>query len=141
MAHSKLTWEEVSQYDEVLGYGQKVWTKDNKYYLVANEGGISEQRVVYELPSEMFQLLKNGERNLGEIHSKLQDGQWPPTKEHEKERDRKFITESPISLITNPQYRALFTQEELYELIPKAEQQWKELMGELPEKYVSPLEK
>lgn len=137
MEHSQLTWEDVSQYEEIPGYGQRVWRHDGKYYFVANEGGIAEQRVVYELSNDLFQLLESGKRNLGEIHSKLQDGNWPPSKE--QERERKFISESPISLITNLHHCDLFTQAELRELIPIAEQQWKELMGQLPDDYVSPI--
>ncbi|HEL0389293.1 TPA: hypothetical protein TUL13_002064, partial [Streptococcus equi subsp. zooepidemicus] len=78
MARSQLEWEDVSQYEEVKGYGQRVWKHQGKYYFVAEEGGIAVQRVVYELPYDLFELLESGERSLGDVHSKLQDGNWPP---------------------------------------------------------------
>jgi len=50
MEHSKLTWEDVSKFEEIKGYGQHVWRHHEKYFFVTDEGGIAEQRVVYELP-------------------------------------------------------------------------------------------
>jgi len=58
MERSKLTWEEVIKFEEIKGYGQQIWRHNGQYYLVADEGGIAEQRVVYELPLELFQKVK-----------------------------------------------------------------------------------
>ncbi|HEL0700183.1 TPA: hypothetical protein TUW78_002010, partial [Streptococcus equi subsp. zooepidemicus] len=113
MARSQLEWEDVSQYEEVKGYGQRVWKHQGKYYFVAEEGGIAVQRVVYELPYDLFELLESGERSLGDVHSKLQDGNWPPTEEEKKKVKKEFLTKHPSSLINVPQNRELFTQEEL----------------------------
>lgn len=55
MEHSKLEWEDVIQFEEVKGYGQHVWRDGNHLYYVDEEGGIAPQRVVYELPLELFQ--------------------------------------------------------------------------------------
>ena len=96
MEHSQLTWEEVSQYEEVKGYGQQVWKHKGEYYLVTNEGGIAEQRVVYELPYDLFQLLEQGKRNLGEIAFKLQDGYWPPTEEEKKKAKKRILNKVSI---------------------------------------------
>ncbi|HEL1037968.1 TPA: hypothetical protein TVE81_002050, partial [Streptococcus equi subsp. zooepidemicus] len=123
MARSQLEWEDVSQYEEVKGYGQRVWKHQGKYYFVAEEGGIAVQRVVYELPYDLFELLESGERSLGDVHSKLQDGNWPPTEEEKKELEKNAIRKSPTVLIDIPRFREYFTQEELKELIPIAEQQ------------------
>ncbi|MDI5917106.1 hypothetical protein [Streptococcus equi] len=139
MARSQLEWEDVSQYEEVKGYGQRVWKRQGTYYLVTNEGGIAEQRVVYELPYDLFELLESGERSLGDVHSKLQDGNWPPTEEEKKELEKNAIRKSPTVLIDIPRFREYFTQEELKELIPIAEQQWIDWRGKLPDDYVSPL--
>ncbi len=49
MEHSKLTWEDIIKFEEVAGYGQHIWKHGEQYYLVVDEGGIAEQRVVYEL--------------------------------------------------------------------------------------------
>ncbi|HEL0002313.1 TPA: hypothetical protein TUL06_000875 [Streptococcus equi subsp. zooepidemicus] len=139
MARSQLEWEDVSQYEEVKGYGQRVWKHQGKYYFVAEEGGIAVQRVVYELPYDLFELLESGERSLGDVHSKLQDGNWPPTEEEKKELEKNAIRKSPTVLIDIPRFREYFTQEELKELIPIAEQQWIDWRGKLPDDYVSPL--
>ncbi|HEL0443745.1 TPA: hypothetical protein TVS37_001744 [Streptococcus equi subsp. zooepidemicus] len=139
MARSQLEWEDVSQYEEVKGYGQRVWKHQGEYYFVAEEGGIAVQRVVYELPYDLFELLESGERSLGDVHSKLQDGNWPPTEEEKKELEKNAIRKSPTVLIDIPRFREYFTQEELKELIPIAEQQWIDWKGKLPDDYVSPL--
>ena len=55
MEHSKLTWEDVSKFEEIKGYGQHVCRHHEKYFFVTYEGVIAEQRVVYELPLELFQ--------------------------------------------------------------------------------------
>ena len=139
MEHSKLTWEDVSKFKKIKGYGQHVWRHHEKYFFVTDEGGIAEQRVVYELPLELFQLLKSGEKTLKEIHFKLKKDCWPPTEEERKESRRKFISKHPASLIDIPKNRKLFSKEELEELIPTAEKQWIESEGKLPDDYVSPL--
>ena len=55
MKYSKLGWEEVSKFEEIKGYGQHIWQYQEKYFFVTDEGGIAEQRVVYEFPLELFQ--------------------------------------------------------------------------------------
>ncbi|HEK9648784.1 TPA: hypothetical protein SU582_001456, partial [Streptococcus equi subsp. equi] len=138
MEHSQLEWEDVSQYEEVKGYGQQVWKRQGTYYLVTNEGGIAEQRVVYELPYDLFELLEQGKRNLGEIAFKLRYDCWPPTEEEKIASDKAFLQRSPIALIADPTSWELFTQEELRKLIPIAEQKWIDWKGKLPDDYVSP---
>lgn len=141
MEHSQLTWEDVSQYEEIKGYGQHVWRDEGQYYLVVEEGGIASQRVVYALPFELYQLLEKGERDLGELHYKLQNNAWPPTAEEKREAEKNSIEKSPTVLIDIPKYRDLFTQVELERLIPIAEQQWIDWKGQLPEGYTSPIKK
>ena len=77
MEHSKLTWEDIIKFEEVAGYGQHIWKHGEQYYLVVDEGGIAEQRVVYELPLELFQLIESGEKNLVELHFRLKNDAWP----------------------------------------------------------------
>ena len=139
MKPTKLQWEDVIQFEEVKGYGKSIWRNDNKYYLVSEEGTVASWLVVYELPQELFTLLESGERTLHEVSWKVQNDSWPPTEEDRKESRRKFISKYPASLIDVPKNRKLFSKEELEILIPKAEQQWIESMGELPDDYVSPL--
>ena len=62
MKPTKLEWEDVIQFEEVKGYGQHIWRDGNHLYYVDEEGGIAPQRVVYELPNELFALLESGER-------------------------------------------------------------------------------
>ena len=138
MGRTTLQWEDVIQFEEVEGYGQHIWRDGNKLYYVTEEGGIAPQRVVYELPNELFTLLESGERTQLEILSKLQNDCWPPTEEEKKASEKRFIEESPTSLIDLPETRDLFTKEELEKLIPIAEQMWIDWRGKLPDDYVSP---
>ena len=139
MKPTNLEWEDVIQFEEVKGYGKSIWKNEDKYYLVSEEGTVASWLVVYELPNELFALLDSGERTLREVSWKIQNDCWPPTEEEKKASEKRFIKESPTSLIDLPETRELFTQEELEILIPKAEQQWIESMGKLPDDYVSPL--
>ena len=139
MEHSKLGWEDVIQFEEVKGYGQHIWRDGNHLYYVTEEGGIAPQRVVYELPNELFALLESGERTQLEILSKLQNNCWPPTEEEKKASEKQFILKGLTPLIASPKSWELFAQEELETLIPLAEQKWIDWRGKLPDDCVSPL--
>ena len=139
MKPTNLEWEDVLQFEEVEGYGQHIWRDGNNFYYVTEEGGIAVQRVVYELPNELFILLESGERALLEVSWKIKHDSWPPSEEEKKASEKRFIEESPTSLIDLPETRELFTQEELERLIPIAEQMWIDWRGKLPDDYVSPL--
>ena len=141
MGRTTLKWEDVIQFEEVEGYGKEVWKHDNQYYIVNIEGGIMEDRVVYELSDELFALLESGERTLGEVSYRVKHDFWPPTEEEIKKIKRERAIERPIVLVANPKNQLLFTKEELKELIPIAEKAWIESEGKLPKGYVSPLEK
>ena len=139
MKPTKLEWEDVIQFEEVEGYGKEVWKHNNQYYIVNIEGGMMDDRVVYELPDELFALLESGERTLREVSYRVKHDFWPPTEEERRESRRKFISKHPASLIDVPKNRKLFSKEELEELIPIAEKQWIESEGKLPDDYVSPI--
>lgn len=141
MKPTKLEWEDVIQFEEVEGYGKEVWKHNNQYYIVNIEGGMMDNRVVYELPDELFALLESGERTLREVSYRVKHDFWPPTEEERKEFRKKFISKYPASLIDVPENRKLFSREELERLIPLAEKVWIESEGRLPWNYVSPLEK
>ena len=114
----KLQWEDVIQFEEVKGYGQHIWRDGNKLYYVTEEGGIAPQRVVYELPNELFTLLDSGERTLLEVSWKVQNDCWPPNVTQE-EADRNFLRQYPEALRGNPKAQGLFTQAELEEILPE----------------------
>ena len=139
MKPTKLEWEDVIHFEEVKGYGKSIWKNEDKYYLVSEEGTVASWLVVYELPNELFALLDSGERSLLEIFYKIETDRWPPTEEEKKASEKRFIEESPTSLIDLPETRELFTNEELERLIPLAEQMWIDWRGKLPDDYVSPL--
>ena len=139
MKPTKLQWEDVIQFEEVKGYGQHIWKDEDKYYLVLEEGTVASWLIVYELPNELFALLDSGERTLHEVSWKVQNDRWPPTEKEKKASEKRFIEQSPTSLIDLPETRELFTQEELERLIPLAEQMWIDWRGKLPDDYVSPL--
>lgn len=141
MGRTTLKWEDVIQFEEVKGYGQQIWRDGDKLYYVTEEGGIAPQRVVYELPNELFTLLESGERTLGEVSYRVKHDFWPPTEEEIKKIKRERAIERPIVLVANPKNQLLFTKEELKELMPIAEKAWIESEGRLPWNYVSPLEK
>ena len=139
MKPTRLQWEDVIQFEEVKGYGQHIWRDGNHLYYVTEEGGIAPQRVVYELPNELFALLESGERTELEVLSKLQTDRWPPSEEEKNEIRKDRARKKPIVLISNRKNQLLFSDKELEMLIPQAEQQWIESMGKLPDDYVSPL--
>ena len=118
MKPTKLQWEDVIQFEEVKGYGQHIWRDGNHLYYVDEEGGIAPQRVVYELPLELFQLLKSGEKTLKEIHFKLKKDCWPPNVTQE-EADRIFLRQYPEALRGNSKAQGLFTKDELEEMLPE----------------------
>ena len=118
MEHSKLGWEDVIQFEEVKGYGQHIWRDGNTLYYVTEEGGVAPQRVVYELPNELFALLESGERTQLEILSKLQNDCWPPNVTQE-EANRNFLRQYPEALRGNPKAQGLFTNAELDEILPE----------------------
>ena len=139
MKPTKLQWEDVIRFEEVKGYGQHIWRDGHTLYYVTEEGGIAPQRVVYELPDELFALLETGERTLREVSWKIQNDRWPPTEEEKKASEKQFILKGLTPLIASPKSWELFTQEELEILIPLAEQKWIDWRGKLPDDYVSPL--
>ena len=139
MKPTKLQWEDVTQFEEIEGYGKSIWKNEGKYYLVLEEGTVASWLVIYELPQELFALLESGEKTLREVSWKIQNDRWPPTEEEKRASEKRFIEESPTSLIDIPETRELFTQEELKRLMPIAEQMWIDWRGKLPDDYVSPL--
>ena len=139
MKPTKLEWEDVTKFEEVKGYGQHIWRDEDKYYLVLEEGTVVSWLVVYELPNELFALLDSGERTLSEVSWKIKHGSWPPSEEEKNEIRKDRARKKPIVLISNRKNQLLFSNKELEILIPKAEQQWIESMGKLPDDYVSPL--
>ena len=118
MKPTNLEWEDVIQFEEVKGYGQHIWRDGNNLYYVTEEGGIAPQRVVYELPNELFALLESGERTQLEILNKLQNDCWPPNVTQE-EADRIFLRQYPEALRGNPKAQGLFTKAELEKMLPE----------------------
>lgn len=78
MKPTKLTWEEVSQFEEMPGYGQTIWQEQGNYFLVRSVGGVAEQRLVYNLSPELFQLLEAGQKNLSDVSFYIENDRWPP---------------------------------------------------------------
>jgi len=139
MKPTNLEWEDVIQFEEVEGYGKSIWKNEDKYYLVSEEGTVASWLSVYDLPQELFYLLDSGERSLLEVSWKIKHDSWPPSEEEKNEIRKDRARKKPIVLISNRKNQLLFSKKELEILIPKAEQQWIESMGKLPDDYVSPL--
>ena len=139
MGRTTLKWEDVIQFEEVEGYGKEVWKHNKQYYIVNIEGGMMDERVVYELPDELFSLLESRKKTLREVSYRVKNDCWPPTEEEKKASEKQFILKGLTPLIASPKSWELFTQEELERLIPLAEQKWIDWRGKLPDDYVSPL--
>ena len=118
MGITNITWEDVIKFEEVAGYGQHIWKYGEQYYLVVDEGGIAEQRVVYELPLELFQLIESGEKNLVELHFRLKNDAWPPNMSQE-EANKLFWRKHIEVLKNNTTAQRHFTRQELEELLPE----------------------
>ena len=118
MKPTKLEWKDVIQFEEVKGYGQHIWRDGNHLYYVTEEGGIAPQRVVYELPNELFTLLESGERTIRELSYRVKNNYWPPTKEEKNEIRKDRARKKPIVLISNRKNQLLFSNKELEILIP-----------------------
>ena len=117
MEKTKLSWEDVIKFEEVKGYSQQIWRHHGKYYFVAEEGGIAEQRVVYELPKDLFELLERNEKSMADIHFKLRYDSWPP-KVTQLEADKNFLRDNPELLNNDVANQKLFTRKELEEILP-----------------------
>ena len=118
MGITNITWEDVIKFEEVAGYGQHIWKHGEQYYLVVDEGGIAEQRVVYELPLELFQLIESGEKNLVELHFRLKNDAWPSNVSQE-EANKLFWRKHIEVLKNNAAAQRYFTRQELEELLPE----------------------
>lgn len=118
MEHSKLTWEEVSQYQEVKGYGQQIWKHGGQYYLVREEGGFAAQRFVYPLSNTLFHLLISGEKTLLEIDFYVENDCWPP-KISQEEANKNFWKGHPEALKNDAHGQRYFTKKELEEILPE----------------------
>ncbi|MGQ7393947.1 hypothetical protein ACTGWG_08920 [Streptococcus suis] len=117
MEKSGLSWEDVIKFEEVKGYGEHIWKNHNQYYYVTEEGGIAVQRVVYELPKDLFELLERNEKSMADIHFKLRYDSWPP-KVTQLEADKNFLRDNPELLNNDVANQKLFTRKELEELLP-----------------------
>ena len=117
MEKSGVSWEDVIKFEEVKGYGEHIWKNHDQYYYVTEEGGIAEQRVVYELPKDLFELLERNEKSMADIHFKLRYDSWPP-KVTQLEADKNFLRDNPELLNNDVANQKLFTRKELEEILP-----------------------
>ena len=115
MMPTNLEWEDVTQFEEIEGYGKSIWKNEDKYYLVIEEGTVASWLVVYELPQELFVLL---ERILQEVSWRVQNECWPPNVTQE-EANKNFFRQFPETLRGNPKAQGLFTNSELEEILPE----------------------
>ena len=139
MGITDITWEEFDTYDKVESSANYDFRIHNGKYYTFGEFGIASIRRVFEIDNSDFYDYLSGNRTAREVNFKAQNGHWPPTEEHKKASERKFIEKGMTPLIANPKSRELFTQKELEKLIPIAEQKWIDWKGKLPDDYVSPL--
>ncbi|MCD3442874.1 hypothetical protein KP742_00705 [Streptococcus equi subsp. zooepidemicus] len=139
MGITQMTWEEYETFNKVETPDNLYIREHNGTYYTVFELGIASVRRIFELSAADFEEYLKGLRTADEILFKAQNDCWPPTEEEKKELEKNAIRKSPTVLIDIPRFREYFTQEELKELIPIAEQQWIDWKGKLPDDYVSPL--
>ena len=139
MSLTKMTWEEFDTFDKIESpKGYDFRTHEGKYYTFG-EFGVASVRRIFEINPSDFNEYLLGRRTAHEIDFKAQNDCWPLTEEEKNEIRKNRAREKPIVLISNRKNQLLFSKKELEILIPKAEQQWIESMGKLPDDYVSPL--
>ncbi|HEL1223892.1 TPA: hypothetical protein TVN82_000562 [Streptococcus equi subsp. zooepidemicus] len=139
MGITQMTWEEYETFNKVETPDNLYIREHNGTYYTVFELGIASVRRIFELSAADFEEYLKGLRTADEILFKAQNDCWPPTEEEKRNVQKQLLIKHPISLIDIPKSRAYFTQEELKELIPIAEQQWIDWKGKLPDDYVSPL--
>ncbi|HEL1185349.1 TPA: hypothetical protein TVL10_000064 [Streptococcus equi subsp. zooepidemicus] len=139
MGITQMTWEEYETFNKVETPDNLYIREDNGTYYTVFELGIASVRRIFELSAADFEEYLKGLRTADEILFKAQNDRWPPTEEEKRNVQKQLLIKHPISLIDVPKSREYFTQEELKELIPIAEQQWIDWRGKLPDDYVSPL--
>ncbi|HEK9989025.1 TPA: hypothetical protein TT577_001922 [Streptococcus equi subsp. zooepidemicus] len=139
MGITQMTWEEYEMFNKVETPDNLYIREHNGTYYTFFELGVASVRRVFELSAADFEEYLKGLRTADEILFKAQNDRWPPTEEEKRNVQKQLLIKHPISLIDVPKSRAYFTQEELKELIPIAEQQWIDWRGKLPDDYVSPL--
>ncbi|EHI74913.1 Uncharacterised protein [Streptococcus criceti] len=141
MGITDITWEEYETYKKVDTPDQLYIREHNGVYYTVFELGIASVRRIFDIKAKDFEEYMSGKRSSSDILFKAQNNVWPPTEEEKKHIKQVRAKERPITLISNPKNQLLFTQAELRELIPIAEQKWINLKGKLPDDYVSPLDK
>ncbi|HEL0593988.1 TPA: hypothetical protein TUW63_001025 [Streptococcus equi subsp. zooepidemicus] len=139
MGITQMTWEEYETFNKVETPDNLYIREHNGTYYTVFELGIASVRRIFELSAADFEEYLKGFRAADELLFKAQNDRWPPTEEEKRNVQKQLLIKHPISLIDVPKSRAYFTQEELKELIPIAEQQWIDWRGKLPDDYISPL--
>ncbi|HEL0021029.1 TPA: hypothetical protein TT917_001197 [Streptococcus equi subsp. zooepidemicus] len=139
MGITQMTWEEYETFNKVETPDNLYIREHNGTYYTVFELGIASVRRIFELSAADFEEYLKGLRTADELLFKAQNDCWPPTEEEKRNVQKQLLIKHPISLIDVPKSRAYFTQEELKELIPIAEQQWIDWRGKLPDDYISPL--
>ncbi|HEL0238657.1 TPA: hypothetical protein TUF52_000653 [Streptococcus equi subsp. zooepidemicus] len=139
MGITQITWEEYETFNKVETPDNLYIREHNGTYYTVFELGIASVRRIFELSAADFEEYLKGLRTADELLFKAQNDRWPPTEEEKRNVQKQLLIKHPISLIDVPKSRAYFTQEELKELIPIAEQQWIDWRGKLPDDYISPL--
>lgn len=141
MGITDITWEEYERFTEVETPDKLYIREHNGHFYTFFELGIASVRRIFEIERTDFEVYIAGKCSGKDLRYKAQNDSWPPTEEERNLAKKEFLRKHPSSLIIIPKNRELFTQKELEELIPIAEKLWIEDEGQLPESYVSPLEK
>lgn len=139
MGITPITWEEFETYKTVKTPDNLyIREHDGKYYTVF-ELGIASVRRIFEIQTDDLKEYLNGQRSADDILFKAQNDAWPLTEEEKVKHRKEKIKKHPMTLISNPNSREIFSLEELKYLIPIAEEKYIASYGSLPDDYVSAL--
>ena len=75
----------------------------------------------FDISEENFEKLKRSKEDEKEVMYYCEYGKWPPTEEEKLEAKKDFVRRHPILLLRVPRNQELFDDEELKELLIRAE--------------------
>ncbi len=102
------------------GNGFEVTEEDGVYRMSWEQGpfGVIKE---YEISKENFEKAMRSSKDAYEVSIYAVTGSWPSSAEEKLEEARNLIRKRPELLLKNPNNQKLFKQEELEELMKKAE--------------------
>ena len=96
--------------------------EENGKYQMSWLTGIAGREVSYPVSLENIEKAKKSSRDAYEVMIYVSTGHWPPTEEEKLESTRNFLRKFPDLLLKIPENQKFFNEQELEELLQKAEE-------------------